>query len=68
MAKEKKAYNIYYEDFVNRFITYSNSLYVYFEKIAKGVDYTSMDIEYTGSSFIAENYIEKKDANAFEFN
>ena len=67
LAKEKK-FELFYENFVTRFVNYSNSLYTYYEKIAKGVDYTSMDIEYTGGSFLAENYIEKKDAAAFEFN
>lgn len=68
MAKEKKTFTIYYEDFAKRFIDFANNLYTYYEKIAKGVDFTSMDIDYTGPSFLAENYIEKKDANAFEFN
>jgi len=68
LLKEKKSFTCFYDDFVTRFTNYSSSIYTYYEKIAKGVDYTSMDIEYTGGSFIPENYIEKKDANAFEFN
>jgi len=68
MVKEKKSYSIYYGDFVTWFIDFANAQYAYYEKIAKGVDYTSMELEYTGASFIAENYIEKKDSKAFEFN
>lgn len=43
-------------------------MYDYYEKIARGVDFCGMDGEYKGAAFVADVYIEKKDANEFEFN
>jgi hypothetical protein len=68
IEKYKKDFNLYFSDFVIRFLEFARSLYEYYEKISKGVDFCSMDGEYKGSPFLADCYIEKKDAGEFEFN